>query len=82
MTGWYLAVIFASLALYSVGMYFGLRKAIEDTVDNQLQVRSENIAQFLKTNAVQQTADTPKLLPRLVDLTQAMNFINLQLCTI
>ena len=63
LTGWYLAVIFASLTLYSIGMYFGLQKAIEDTVDNQLQVRSENIAHFLKTNAIEQTADTPKLLP-------------------
>ncbi len=64
LTGWYLAVIFASLALYSIGMFFGLQKAIEDTVDNQLQVRSDNIAQFLKTNAIQQAANAPQLLPK------------------
>ena len=64
LTGWYLAVIFASLALYSIGMYFGLQHAIEDTVDNQLQVRSDNIAQFLKTDALQQAASAPQLLPQ------------------
>jgi heavy metal sensor kinase len=64
LTAWYLAVIFASLALYSIGMYFGLRKAIEDTVDHQLRVRSDNIAQFLETNALQQTAAAPQLLPK------------------
>jgi heavy metal sensor kinase len=45
-------------------MYFGLRKAIEDTVDHQLQARSDNIAQFLKTNAIQQAANAPQLLPK------------------
>ena len=63
LTIWYLTVIFASLALYSVGMYLGLQKAIESTVDSQLQVRSKNIAQFLKTNAIQRAPETPKLLP-------------------
>ncbi len=63
LTGWYLAVIFASLVLYSVGMYFGLERAIEKTVDNQLQVRSENIAQFLKTGGLQQANPGPQLLP-------------------
>ena len=60
LTGWYLAVIFASLALYSIGMYFGLQHAIELTVDNQLQVRSDNIAHFLKTSALQQAAPAPQ----------------------
>jgi heavy metal sensor kinase len=64
LTAWYLVVIFASLALYSIATYFGLRKAIEDTVDHQLQVRSDNIAQFLKTNAIQQAANAPQLLPK------------------
>ena len=64
LTAWYLAVIFVSLILYSIGMYFGLRKAIEDTVDHQLQARSDNIAQFLKTNAIQQAANAPQLLPK------------------
>ena len=68
LTGWYLAVIFASLALYSIGMYFGLQHAIEDTVDNQLQVRSDNIAQFLKTDALQQANPAPQLLPQTTGL--------------
>ena len=64
LTGWYLAVIFASLALYSLGLYFGLQHAIEDTVDNQLQVRSENIAQFLKTKSLKPANPLPQLLPQ------------------
>lgn len=64
LTGWYLAVIFASLALYSLGLYFGLQHAIEDTVDNQLQVRSENIAQFLKTKSLKPANPAPQLLPQ------------------
>jgi heavy metal sensor kinase len=63
LTAWYLAVIFVSLVLYSIGMYFGLRKAIEDTVDHQLQARSDNFGQFLKTNAIQKAANAPQLLP-------------------
>jgi heavy metal sensor kinase len=62
LTAWYLGVIFASLALYSIAMYLGLRRAIEDTVDNQLQVRSDNIALFLKT--IHQAPATPQLLPK------------------
>ena len=64
LTAWYLAVIFVSLVLYSIGMYLGLRKAIEDTVDHQLQARSDNIGQFLKTIAIEQAAKSPQLLPR------------------
>lgn len=52
LTAWYVAVILASLALYSAGTYFGLRRAIEDTVDQQLQVRSDNVRQFLQGNAL------------------------------
>ena len=68
LTAWYLTVIFASLALCCVGMYFGLRRAIEDTVDRQLRVRSDNIGQFLATNTLQQTAATPQLLPKASEL--------------
>ena len=63
LTAWYLVVILVSLALYSFATYFGLRKAIEDTVDHQLQARADNIQQFLKTNAIQQQGDPPQLLP-------------------
>jgi len=68
LTAWYLAVIFGSLALYSIGMYFGLQKAIEDTIDNQLQVRSDNIKQFLLSNPLQQPAAAPQLLPKVSGL--------------
>ena len=68
LTGWYLAVIFASLTVYSIGMYFGLRRAIEDTVDHQLQVRSDNVAQFLKSSGLQQSANGPQLLPQAIGL--------------
>ena len=64
LTAWYLLVILASLTLYSVGTYFGLRKAIEDTVDHQLEVRSDNIVQYLKNNPIQQAASTPQLFPK------------------
>jgi heavy metal sensor kinase len=64
LTAWYLAVIFASLMLCSLGMYFGLRKAIEDTVDHQLLARSRNIVQFLKSNTLQQAVTAPQLLPK------------------
>jgi heavy metal sensor kinase len=64
LTTWYLAVIFGALALYSIGMYFGLQRAIEDTIDNQLEVRSDNIKQFLQSNPLQQPAAAPQLLPQ------------------
>ncbi len=63
LTAWYLVVIFASLALYSLATYFGLRKAIEDTVDHQLQVRTDNIQQFLTTKTVRHQGNAPQLLP-------------------
>ena len=62
LTAWYLIVIFASLVLSTGALYFGLRQAIEDTVDNQLQVRSDNIKQFLNVHAAQPNA-SPQLLP-------------------
>ncbi len=64
LTAWYLAVIFASLALSAAGMYYGLRRAIEDTVDNQLQARCGNIAEVLKANGIQQGTTMPQPLPQ------------------
>ncbi len=65
LTGWYLVVIFASLAVYSVAMYFGLRSAIEDTVDHELQVRSDNIEAFLQAgeHSTIGNASTPGPIP-------------------
>ena len=64
LTAWHLTVILASFALYSIAVYVGLRKAIEDTVDSQLRIRSDNIAQFLESASPQQDATVPRLLPK------------------
>lgn len=68
LTAWYLAVIFACLAVYSVGTYIGLRRAIEDTVDSQLRVRSDNVAHFLETGTAQASSSGPQLLPKDIGL--------------
>lgn len=52
-----------TLAASSVAMYFGIQKAIEDTVDAQLGVRSDTIKRFLKPNNPRQAAATSQLLP-------------------
>jgi heavy metal sensor kinase len=63
LTAWYLAVIFASLALFCVGTYFGLRAAIEDTVDHELRVRSDNIEKYLQANRPPEDAAASRILP-------------------
>ena len=50
-------------------MYYGLRRAIEDTVDVELQARSDNLAEFLKTKGNQQGATTPHALPQPIGAT-------------
>ena len=67
LTAWYLLVIFVSLAVSSLGMYFGVEEAIEDTVDTQLAVRSDNIKRFLDAN-IPEPATAPQVLPTLVGL--------------
>jgi heavy metal sensor kinase len=68
LTAWYLAVIFACLAAYSVGTYIGLRRAIEDTVDRQLRVRSDNVAHLLETGTARASSNGPQLLPKDIGL--------------
>ena len=63
LTAWYLLVILITLAVSSLAMYFGIQKAIEDTVDTQLEARSENIKRFLQSNTSQPAAAVTQLLP-------------------
>ncbi len=63
LTAWYLVVILITLAVSSLAMYFGIQKAIEDTVDTQLEVRSDTIKRFLESNHPQQVDAAPQLLP-------------------
>lgn len=47
LTGWYLAVICFTFVLSSLGMYLGMRSAIQHTVDRALAERVEEMRQFL-----------------------------------
>ncbi len=60
LTGTYLAVIFSTFLIFSFGMYFGVRNAIEDVVDRQLSERVENIRPLLsQLPSVQQRGKLP-----------------------
>ena len=63
LTAWYVVVIFTTLAVSCLAMYFGIQRAIEDTVDTQLEVRSDTVKRFLNSNNREQIASTPQLLP-------------------
>ena len=63
LTAWYVVILLVTLAVASLTMYFGIQKAIEDTVDAQLQVRRENIERFLQTSNPEQTGRLPQALP-------------------
>ena len=52
-------MILITLAAASFAMYFGIQRAIEDTVDTQLEVRSDSVEHFLK----QTTAGCPDAAP-------------------
>jgi heavy metal sensor kinase len=47
----------------SLAMYFGIQKAIENTVDAQLEARSDRIKHFLEPYNPKQVVATPQLLP-------------------
>ncbi len=68
LTAWYLLVIFASLSVSCLAMYFGIQQAIEDTVDTQLEVRRDTIKRFLESNASSHAAANANLLPASVGL--------------
>ncbi len=63
LTAWYLAVILVTLAVSCLAMYFGLQKAIEDTVDTQLEERSSNVKHFLELSKSEAPASAPQTLP-------------------
>ncbi len=63
LTAWYLSVIFVTLTLSSLAMYFGIQQAIEDTVDTQLEARSDDVKRFLSSYHPQLTAAMPQSLP-------------------
>ena len=71
LTGWYLAVICATFVLFSLGMYIGVRKAIENTVDSQLSQRTENIEQFMNQHHPGEPSKMPQALPESSDLQPA-----------
>ena len=47
LTAWYLAVVGLTFVLSAVGMYLGMRGAIEHSVDRALRNRVEEMRQFL-----------------------------------
>jgi heavy metal sensor kinase len=59
LTGWYLAVIGFTFVLSSLGMYLGMRSAIQRTVDHALSARVEEMRQFLWRHRVSQS-DLPE----------------------
>ena len=63
LTAWYLTVILVTLAVSCFAMYYGLQKAIEDTVDMQLEERSNNVKHFLELSESNQFASAPQTLP-------------------
>ena len=63
LTAWYVLVILITLAASSLAMYFGIQKASEDTVDTQLEARSDNIKRFLEGNNSLPAATASQLLP-------------------
>jgi heavy metal sensor kinase len=68
LTAWYLVVILTTLSVSSLAMYFGIQRAIEITVDAQLEARSQNIRRFLESYKPQRAVAAPQLLPPAVGL--------------
>ncbi|AXC11604.1 sensor histidine kinase [Acidisarcina polymorpha] len=48
LTAWYLVVISTALTVSFFAVYFGIQRAIEDTVDTQLEARSDTLIRFLE----------------------------------
>ena len=63
LTAWYVAVILITLGVSSLAMYFGIQKAIEKTVDRQLEARSARIESFLEAYHPAQASTTTQVLP-------------------
>ena len=60
LTGWYLAVIGFTFVLSSLGMYLGMRSAIQRTVDRALSARVEEMRQFLWRHRKVSQSDLPE----------------------
>ena len=60
LTGWYLAVIGFTFMLSSLGMYLGMRSAIQRTVDRALSARVEEMRQFLWRHRRVSRSDLPE----------------------
>ena len=60
LTGWYLAVIGFTFVLSSLGMYLGMRSAIQHTVDRALSTRVEEMRQFLWRHRRVSQSDLPE----------------------
>jgi heavy metal sensor kinase len=60
LTGWYLAVIGFTFVLSSIGMYLGMRSAIQHTVDRALSARVEEMRQFLWRHRRVSQSDLPE----------------------
>ncbi len=59
LTGWYLAVICFTFVLSSFGMYLGMRRAIQSSVDRQLVQRTEDMRQFLWRHRSRSLSEMP-----------------------
>ena len=60
LTAWYLAVVGLMFALSAVGMYFGMRAAIEHSVDRALRNRVDEMRQFLWRHRRIANSDMPE----------------------
>jgi heavy metal sensor kinase len=60
LTAWYLAVIGFTFVLSSLGMYLGMRSAIQHTVDRALSARVEEMRQFLWRHRRVSQSDLPE----------------------
>lgn len=59
LTGWYLAVICFTFVSSTFGMYFGMREAIQSSVDRKLDERTQDMRQFLWRHRSHSLAEMP-----------------------
>lgn len=59
LTAWYLAVVSLTFLLLAIGMYFGVRGAIQRSVDRDLRIRVEEMRQFLLRHRALSEAEMP-----------------------
>ena len=59
LTVWYLGVVCLTYLLLSVGMYFGMRSAIQRSVDHNLRARMDEMQQFLLLHKASSESSMP-----------------------